>query len=112
MLAEHVVPVVLRLPGVDQAGLREVGRRTDGETAASLESNVGKGLVKRARRWEEGIEAAAELHAQTAEADTGLVDHAGAEIVSFAQEHGLAQRRNVADPPARPGTGSVERVVA
>src|ERR1051326_3603589 len=96
MLAKDVVPVVLSLPGVHDTLLRQVSGRAHAEEAG--DGDVGECLIQVTRVRFKRIEAAAEFHVQTVEADAGFVDHARAEVVSPAFQDGLAQRGGVSYP--------------
>src|SRR6266853_1934560 len=96
VLAQYPVPVVLRLPGVHNALLRQVGSRTEAEQTAGGEADIGDGLIQLLRRRfrvADGV--ATELHVETSPGSAGFIDHMGVEVVRPANQSGLGQRRDV-----------------
>src|SRR5437016_885395 len=95
MLAQHIVPVVLCLPGVDDAQLRNVGGRTKAQEPA-VERHVGGRLNNTIGGGNSVADlVAAEIHVQASKRATRLVDHARGEVVGPAYQRNLTQRGDV-----------------
>src|SRR5262249_15880604 len=96
MLAHHIVPVILRLPGVHDALLGQVCGRAITEVGAGiLKDHVSKSLVQLVGSGHGVGAVAAKLYVQTAIRHTRLITHVGSEIVGPTGENGLGQGRFV-----------------
>src|SRR5882762_3380568 len=111
MLAAHVIPVVLDLPAIYNAVLRQVGGRTNAKAGSGLEADVGESLPELARTRLQGIEAAAELEVIASVADAGFIHHMGAERVGPAYQRSLAQSWAISYPAASAVIAEVKAIV-
>src|SRR5438270_6180896 len=105
MAAENPVPVVLRLPGVHDAELGQVGCSSDRqkrqarerlsrregtagfkEARWESEGNPGHALIQRVAARYGADAVGAEIHIQAVKPYAGFVDHVGSEIVGPAYQ--------------------------
>src|SRR5260221_9598969 len=114
VLAHHVVPVILRLPGIHNAALRQVGGRTEAQVGAGIERDVRQRLVQLTHHWFgcAGYVAAAEFHIEAAERTASFIHDVGAQVVRPAYQHGLAQSGDVEEISSSPVIADVEEVAA
>src|SRR5882724_4676623 len=97
MLAQHVSKVILDLPGIDEAPLRQDRVWTITQGGAVKEIDVGQRLVEIANRWFRTDVVAPEFKVQAAKADAGLIPNARAEAMGPTEQRCLAQRGYVDD---------------
>src|SRR5712692_1672538 len=108
MPAENVVPVVLSLPGVHDAALRSIGRRTPVKQRWIIEGHSAQRLADillNRNTVADGVPA--EFHVQPAKADSDLVRHPRSKRSRPADSRALRERGDVGRKARSGGAESI-----